>query len=249
MDSLNLMAALSAGFAEAVSSPRQILAWAAAVAGAALVVGGAVSRTMIPLRLMTVGSNIGFLIFGALHPSPVTLLVSALLLPINLYRLREMVRLTRRVAATQAASDLSGLWLKPYMKPRQLKPGQVLFSKGDQADMLYLLVDGHLQLVDITRDIKPGRIFGEIALFSPDQRRTHTAQALSACTVLTIDEATVKELFSQNPSFGFHLMALVAARLSNDVARAEQTLSGAPLPMPEPDTLWPGRGAPVPPVR
>ena len=38
--------------------------------------------------------------------------------------------------------------------------------------------------------------------------------------MLSIDEGTVRQLYYQDPAFGFHLIGLVAARLSEDVARA-----------------------------
>ena len=38
-------------------------------------------------------------------------------------------------------------------------------------------------------------------------------------------EATLKQLYHQNPGFGFHLISLVAARLSQDVRRIEQRLA------------------------
>jgi hypothetical protein len=40
-----------------------------------------------------------------------------------------------------------------------------------------------------------------------------------------IDEPTLKQLYLQNPGFGFHLIGLVAARLSQDVRRVEQQLA------------------------
>lgn len=218
-------ALVSTQIAAIAAAPTEIAAYLAAVVGASLVVAGAFVRTMIPLRWLTVGGNLGFLVFGALHPSITTLLVAAALLPINLYRAREMMRLTRRVTAAEASSNLSGLWLKPYMKTRRYRAGHVLFRKGDHADRLYMLVEGRIELADIGREIAPGRIFGEIALFSPAKRRTRTARCVSDCTVLTIDEGTVKQLYFQNPQFGFHLIGLVAARLSADVERAESRLS------------------------
>ena len=210
---------------EILASPVQIVAYLGAALGALLVLAGAFVKTMIPLRWLTVGGNIGFLVFGVLHPSLTTVLVSALLLPINLYRVQQMTRLTRQVSAAEAAANQSGVWLKPYMKARKLKAGQVLCRKGDRADHLYMLAEGELEVVEIGRAIAPGRIFGEIALFSPDRRRTHTVRCLVPCTVLSIDEAMVRQLYYQNPAFGFHLVSLVAARLSEDVGRAETRLS------------------------
>jgi CRP/FNR family transcriptional regulator, cyclic AMP receptor protein len=212
-------ASVAAYLAGVLSSPTQIVATLAGALGITLVVSGALTRTMLPLRWLVVGSDSALLVFGALHPSVITMVVAACLLPINLFRAIEVTRLTRRVARVQADSDLAGLWLKPYMKSRRLKAGHVLFNLGDEADRLYLLVDGDLELVDLGKALEPGRIFGEIALFSPSRRRTHTARCVSACTVLEIHESTVKQLFYQNPAFGFHLIELLAGRLSADIER------------------------------
>ena len=209
-------------------SPRHLLAYGAGALAVGFAAAGALVRTMIPLRWLAVGSNLGFLAFGALFPSPATLAVAAVLLPINLYRLHEMVRLTRQVSAAEGRSDLSGLWLRPYMKARKLRAGTVLFRRGDAADRLYLLAEGRLALVEIGHEIPAGRVFGEIALFSPAKRRTHSARCLTACTVLHISEDTVKQLYYQNPAFGFHLIGLVAARLSDDVERAGPTVASTP---------------------
>jgi CRP/FNR family transcriptional regulator, cyclic AMP receptor protein len=209
----------SDGLALALSSPEQVLGTLAAVVGIGLVIAGAFVRTMLPLRWLAVGSNAALVVFGALHPSIITLFIAGLLLPVNIYRAVEITRLTRRVVRAQADADLAGLWLKPYMKPRRLKAGQTLFRKADPANRLFLLVDGEMELVDIGKRLEPGRIFGEIALFSPSGLRTHTARCISACSVLEIHERTVKELYFQNPAFGFHLIELLAGRLSADVER------------------------------
>jgi len=212
-------AAVMAYLAAVLSSPTQIVATLAGALGIGLVVSGALTRTMLPLRWLVVGSDASMLVFGALHPSTITMVVATCLLPINLYRAIEVTRLTRRVVRAQADADLAGVWLKPYMKPRKLKAGQVLFNEGDEADRMYLLVDGNLELVDLGKPLERGRIFGEIALFSPTRRRTHTARCVTACTVLEIHESTVKQLYFQNPAFGFHLIELLAGRLSADIER------------------------------
>ena len=214
-----LLAQSQAFIANAISTPVQLLATLAAIAGVGLVIAGAFVRTMLPLRWLAVGSNIGLVVYGALHPSPITLAIAGLLLPVNVYRAVEVTRLTRRVARAQADADLAGLWLKPYMKPRRFKAGHVLFRKGDQANRLYMLVEGEMELVEIGQRLEPGRIFGEIALFSPSGLRTHTVRCLGACSVLEIHESTVKQLYYQNPAFAFHLIEMIAGRLSADVER------------------------------
>jgi CRP/FNR family cyclic AMP-dependent transcriptional regulator len=208
----------------ALSSPAEMVAIVSVLIAGGLVLVSSFVKTMIPLRWLAIGSNLGFVAYGAIHPSYPMLMLHAVLVPINLYRLLEMVRLTRRVVAATAQAERSGVWLKPYMRSAKLRAGTVLFKKGDIGDRLYLLADGRIDLVEIGGSIEPGVIFGEIAFFAPDRRRRLTARCAEACTVLSIDESTVRQLYYQNPAFGFKLTELVAARLSADVGRMTEQL-------------------------
>ncbi len=216
----------AAFLAGVMTSPAQIVAHGAAAAGVALVAAGALARTMMPLRWLAVGSNLGLLVYGVLHPSPITLTIAATLLPINIYRAIEVTRLSRRVHRAAAAAELATLWIRPHMVSRRLKPGQVLFFKDDTAEHLFLLADGHMELADIGEPLGLGHIFGEVALFSPDGLRTHTVRCVTACTVLEIHVSTVRQLFYQHPAFGFHLIELLAANYSRNLHRAERRIAG-----------------------
>lgn len=213
-----------AGLRQAISEPEQAMATLSVVLAIALVLVSSFVKTMIPLRWLAVASSVGFLIYGALHPAIPTLLLNAALLPINLYRAMEMIRLTRRVAAMSGEHELSGVWLKPYMYSAHVKAGTILFRQGERADRLYLLADGQVEFVEIGKTLGPGIIFGEIAFFSPNRRRLLTARCVHDCTVLSIDESTVKQLYYQNPAFGFELMGLVASRLSADIERLQHRI-------------------------
>jgi len=178
-------------------------------------------KTMIPLRILALASNVAFVLYGALLPSFMVLLLHTVLFPINLYRLIEMFRLTQRVKAVTGSQDTSGLWLRPYMRRRRLKAGTVLFHKGDLARELYMLTQGRIELVEIGAELPAGRVFGEIAFFAPDRRRTMTARCTEESEVLAINESTVNQLYYQNPAFGFQMIGLVADRLSADIRRLE----------------------------
>ena len=223
----DIVAKTAASLATAVSSPIEIIALGAGIAGAVLNITSSFVRTMVPLRWLAVASNFGFLAYGVLHGSPVNLFLHGVLLPINMIRLREMRRLTRDVRAAASGADTSGVWLKPYMKARRRKAGSVLFRKGDVADRLYLLASGRVEFVEIGQSVGPGRVFGEIAFFAPHGRRTATARCAEDCAVLTLDQDTLRQIYYQNPSFGFELIGLVAGRLSADVARLEEQLAQA----------------------
>jgi hypothetical protein len=218
-----IIALATTGLKEALSSPEQVVAYASMVVGVALTVVSSFVKTMIPLRWLAVGASVSFLFYGVLHRHIPTVLLHGMLLPINFIRAVEMVRLTRRVRAV--ASEGTGVWLKPYMIRTKRKAGEVLFKKGDPADHLYFLAEGRIEVVEIGVFIEAGNMFGEIAFFAPDKRRTNTARCVGPCTVLIIDENTVNQLYYQNPDFGFQLMALVAGRLTADVVRLQKQLA------------------------
>jgi CRP/FNR family cyclic AMP-dependent transcriptional regulator len=227
-----LLATASATLSAELATPLDVLALCAALLAAALVVVSSFVKTMIPLRWLAVGGSAGFLVYGALHPSLVMVLLHGTLLPINIYRALEMVRLTRRVGEAAAQGDLSGVWLKPYMLTQPLKAGEILFRKGDPAKFLYFLAEGQIEFVEIGERMEPGRLFGEIAFFAPDKRRSMTARCVVDCTVLHIDEVTFRQLYFQNPAFGFEVVTLVAGRLIADVNRLQERLAarGADAP-------------------
>jgi len=220
---------VSAYVSSALASPSELVAlFAAAVAGG-LQVSSSFVKTMVPLRWLAVLSNCGFLLYGVLHPSFVMALMHGVLLPINCVRLREMTVLTRRVKAATNNTDRSGVWLRPYMKSSKRKAGEILFRKGDEAEHLYILVEGRVDFPEIGASVAPGEIFGEIAFFSPERRRTLSARCGEDCVLLSIDQSTVRQLYYQNPGFGFEIVGLIAGRLSADAARLRAQL-GEPRP-------------------
>jgi len=243
MSAPSSFAAAVASLTGDLSSPLEILALSSALVAAALVVVSAFVKTMIPLRWLAVGGNLGFLVYGVLHPSAVMVLLHGALLPINVRRATDMVRLTRRVSAAAAAQDLSGVWLKPYMRKRRYKAGHVLFREGDTATHLYFLVEGRIVFDEIRETMEAGRLFGEIAFFAPDKKRSLTARCVTDCTVLGIDETTFQQLYFQNPSFGFQVVTLVAGRLMADRRRLQDQLAAARASMQQ---LTPRPGAPLP---
>jgi hypothetical protein len=227
MSAHELLASVAARLSAELATPLDVVALCSALTAAALVVVSSFVKTMIPLRWLAVGGSLGFLVYGALHPAPVMVLLHGALLPINIYRALEMAWLTRRVSEATAQGDLSGVWLKPYMNSARFEAGQTVFRIGDKADFLYFLAEGRIEFVEIGETMEPGRLFGEIAFFAPDKRRSMTARCATACTVLHIDETTFKQLYYQNPAFGFEVVSLVAGRLMADVHRLQDRIAAA----------------------
>ena len=201
-----------------LSEPTTVLALASAALAGGLVLVSTIVKTMIPLRWLAVGSNVGFILYGFFQPAPLMVVLHAALLPINLWRVRQMIGLTRRVARVGGGAQFE-LWLRPYMRSQRLRVGDIIFTLGDRADRMYFLADGEIELPEVGGQLRSGQMFGEIAFFAPDRRRTSSARCITPCTLLSIDEDTFKQLVYQNPEFGFGIVQLIAGRLSEDVRR------------------------------
>jgi hypothetical protein len=98
-------------------------------AGAAVNIVTYSMRTMIPLRIMAIASNCIFIVYGSIGSVYPILVLHAVLLPLNAYRLREMLRLVANVR-NAAQNDLQLDWLKPFMAKRRYAKGDVLFRQG-----------------------------------------------------------------------------------------------------------------------
>jgi hypothetical protein len=218
-DSLSALA--TAGLA-ALSQPLHALALVCAGLAGLLVVVSAFVKTMIPLRWLAVGSNAGFIVFGLIHGNVLLVLLNGVLLPVNVWRVGQMVKLTRRVSASAVDPRQMEVWLKPYMRARQRRTGRMVFRKGDIADRLYFLASGEIELPELGIRLQAGQMFGEIAFFAPDRRRSLSARCATDCTILSIDEDTFKQLVYQNPDFGLEVVRLIAGRLSRDVQRLQE---------------------------
>jgi CRP/FNR family cyclic AMP-dependent transcriptional regulator len=177
-------------------------------------------KTMIPLRALGIGSNIFFIAYGYLAAAYPPLVLHVLLMPLNALRLREMLQLTRRVEEA-ASGDLNMAWIEPFTSTRRTREGEILFHKGDTADRLFIVVSGRCRLAESGIDITPGAVVGELALLSPDKARTQTLECVERGELLEITYGQIKQLYFQNPRFGFYFLELTSRRLFDNIKRLE----------------------------
>ncbi len=189
-----------------------------ALVGAIFFVATLLTRTMIPLRVSNMISNVFFMAFGALASDIRTFLLSLLLLPINAIRLRQMLNLVRK-ARNAVQGEKSMEWLKPFMTQRKYRQGDVLCKKGDAANEMFLTVSGKFLVTEIGVELPPGSPMGELGFLTPDNRRTATIECTQAAQVLTITYDRLLELYFQNPQFGYYFLVLTSQRLLQNIAR------------------------------
>ena len=190
--------------------------------GAGFVIASLMMRLMIPLRALTLLSNLCFIVYALLHGQFPTLLLHVVLVPLNAVRIWQMMRLIRRVRAA-AQGDHTMASLKPYMKRRKCRAGEVLFRKGEPAHDLHYIVAGSFRVTEIGLTLPPGQFVGELGLLAPSGRRTQSLECVADGELLSITYENVMELIFQNPDFGFHFLQLTTSRLFQnlDVMQAE----------------------------
>jgi hypothetical protein len=136
-------------------------------------------KTIIALRVAAIIGNCFLVAYGYLYPSYTTLLLCLLILPINVFRLYQMLGLIKQVRiASQGFHSLE--WLKPFMTDRRYNKGGMLFHKGDVAEELLYVVNGSYLVTEIGVAIGAGQVLGELGFLAPDNRRTQTVECTAA---------------------------------------------------------------------
>jgi CRP-like cAMP-binding protein len=189
-----------------------MLGWAASAA----VLATFCMNTMMPLRVLAIISNVLFCAFGAVaHIFPV-LILHAILLPVNVVRLVQIRRLVHGMQAAEN-SELSVQSLLPFMSRRTLKAGDILVRKGDDADRMFYLMRGNLEIQEIGKVVRPGTLVGEIGVFARNRTRIATVVCDTDCEVYELSDIKAKELYFQNPSFGYAVLQIIIGRLLENV--------------------------------
>jgi hypothetical protein len=181
-------------------------------------------QTMIPLRLTGIANNIASITFALLAGVYPMAIQHTVLLPLNIYRLVQMLKLIKQVKAA-SAGDLTIEWLKPYMTKHAIRAGDILFRKGEEADRMYFIISGGFHLNEIDVDLMPGAVVGELGMLAPNRQRTQTLACMQDGEVLEIAYERIEEIYYQNPTFGFYFLRLSAGRLFENIERLEQTLA------------------------
>jgi hypothetical protein len=181
-------------------------------------------KTVIPLRIAGIASALFFLLSGILARSFPAIFLYAMLLPLNSFRLYQLIELIKKVRGA-ASSDLSMDWLEPFMTRRKYKKGDVVFRKGEVADEMFLADKGKYLVTELGLELRPGHIFGEMGLLTSGFQRTQSVECIESGHLLTISYDEVRELYFENPEFGFYFLRLVGERLLQNLKRAEDLLA------------------------
>lgn len=189
-------------------------------------------RTMLPLRMAALVSNVFFFIYAAIEGIYPTMVMNAILLPINLYRIYD-IRRTTEMMKDLRADQKAFEWLRPLLKPAKVADGEYVFRKGDAPDRLYIMRAGKIWLEEIDVTLEGEQIFGEIAFFTDERARTVSAKCVGECEIMQVDEAAFMRLYNQNPAFGLFMVKLTASRLLDGMQRNPEVYLNSNLRVPK----------------
>jgi Cyclic nucleotide-binding domain len=207
------------------------LASMCALMGSIFYVATLLMRTMVPLRISNMISNVFFIAFGALAGDIKTFLMSLLYLPINGVRLYQMHNLVK-MARSATKGDKSMEWLKPFMTERKYRKGDKLCSKGDAANEMFLTISGKFLVTEFSIELPPGTVMGELGFLTPNNRRTATIECIETGHVLTIEYDKLLEIYFQNPEFGYYFLILTSQRLLENNAKLERIIAQSKITPP-----------------
>jgi CRP/FNR family cyclic AMP-dependent transcriptional regulator len=181
------------------------------------------AKTMIPLRIATAfASGFGFAYAAFSHSFP-SMFLYAVLLPINLMRLREMRRLIADSGASVARP--SGYeWLKPFMHRADFPAGHVLFRKGDVGGEAYLIGSGDVFVPEHAASVKAGDLLGEIGLLTSGHLRTASAICRTEVRAWKVSFEEMEQLCLQNPEFCLHLARVIVQRYEANLGKGLATV-------------------------
>lgn len=150
----------------------------------------------------------------------------------------EVTELLRRVAIFKDLDEDELNQVADVCKEERFVSGAFIFREGEHGNRLYLIVDGEVR---ISRDVpgsgeealavlKPGAIFGEMAVFDRTERSTH-AISNGGTTVLTVSRPDFEMLLDFNREMAYKVLwacvRLLSSRLrsTNDSLRSFLAMS------------------------
>lgn len=183
-------------------------------------------KTMVPLRIAGICSNVFFIAYAWLTGAHPILMLHATLLPLNTFRLVQILTLLRKVEdASRAAGEADLEWMQMVSQQRLVRAGDVLFRRGDNADSMFFVLDGTFRIKELGLDVGRGEIIGELGLLAPNKSRTQSAECVADGQILEITYDRVKQLYFQSPKFGFFFLQLASRRLFENLERQDRELA------------------------
>jgi len=106
-------------------------------------------------------------------------------------------------------------------RERKFAKRQTIFMEGEKSTYVVLIISGIIKISRSSSDgrvktlalLRPKDFFGEMALFLPGHERSATAEALTDCRVITLDQTDFEKLLKDAPGISLRIIQTLAHRL------------------------------------
>ena len=103
------------------------------------------------------------------------------------------------------------------------KKGDILCREGEKSDTLLIIHEGQVKISKITKTGKEqivhiftnGDFFGELSLFSSDEKYNFDAYAISDVKICTLAKRDMNEIIMSNPEISLKLLQVITKRLTH----------------------------------
>lgn len=127
------------------------------------------------------------------------------------------------------------------------QPNDLIFAEGSEGDEFFIVISGCVGIVkdvagrrELLHQVKPGELFGELAVIKSIPRSASAIALDQDTTVMAVDKARFLYLVSQHPGFAILVLETLGRWLRDKS-------NGATAPVPTPTEQLSQRGRPGPP--
>ncbi len=134
----------------------------------------------------------------------------------------EKVLLLKGVSMFSATSEDTLADVASVLEEVELRPGELVFSKGDPGQSMYIVVSGRVRVFDGAKTINflgEQEIFGELALLDPEPRSA-SVESAEETRLFRLDRDTLFELMTDNVGVVSGIMQVLCKRLRRMTAIA-----------------------------
>jgi ATP:ADP antiporter, AAA family len=134
----------------------------------------------------------------------------------------EKVLLLKGVSMFAATSEDTLADVASALEEMELRPGDLVFSKGDPGKSMYIVVSGRVRVFDGAKTINflgEREIFGELALLDPEPRSA-SVESAEETRLFRLDRDTLFELMTDNVGVVSGIMQVLCRRLRRMTAIA-----------------------------
>lgn len=139
----------------------------------------------------------------------------------------ENIETLKRVPLFKDLTDTDLMSIQEATTTRRLHTGEILFYEGDKGDTLYAILEGKIKVTILAEDgreviismLDKGEIFGEMALFDLEEKRSATAMATEPTTLLSLMGKDFLKVLEGNSQLTMRILRTMTGRLKNATRR------------------------------